>query len=142
MPRELELSWVAKLKQWRKRRKVNGKTKTFCLGAGTSKSDRLSYVRALTKWREIEETLNLAERGGKLRQGLDAWRDELASRRLVSSSKNAQQLLQLSPMSSMMMRNNSFVATHTEYVSNDAVNATNRLLRRREGWRICTENGR
>jgi integrase len=86
MPRELELSWVAKLKQWRKRRKVNGKTKTFYLGAGTSKSDRLSYVRALAKWREIEETLDLAERGDKLRQQLAAWRDELASRPDVDAS--------------------------------------------------------
>jgi hypothetical protein len=80
MPRELKLTWVAKLKQWRKRRTVNGKCRTYYLGSGTGKNDRVSYGRALAKWREIEKGLDLAERGTELRQLYDAWRDELASR--------------------------------------------------------------
>lgn len=80
MPRELKLTWVEKLKQWRKRRSVNGVSKTFYLGAGASKNDRVSYARALAKWHEIEKTLDLLDRGDDLRRGLEQWRNELASR--------------------------------------------------------------
>jgi hypothetical protein len=57
MPKQLELTWVGSLKQWRKRRKVEGKTKTWYLGTGAGRSDRASYDRALEKWKGIEKTL-------------------------------------------------------------------------------------
>src|SRR5688572_5459085 len=80
MPKALELTWVASLKQWRKRRTVNGVSKTFYLGKGSSKDDRLSYAKALAKWREIATGLDLEERGGALRQQCEEWLTQLASR--------------------------------------------------------------
>jgi hypothetical protein len=80
MQRALELTWVAKLKQWRKRRNIDGKTKTFYLGTGDGKSDRIGYVRALAKWREIEKRLDHAARGDEIRRQYDEWRQELLSR--------------------------------------------------------------
>jgi hypothetical protein len=108
MARELELTWVAKLRQWRKRRKVGGATKTFYLGAGTSKRDQISYAKALAKWREIEKTLELAERGDKLRQQLETWRDELAARPGIDASvyfvPTESKVDQTKPLSASMKR--------------------------------------
>ena len=47
MAKALELTWVAKLRQWRKRRNVGGKRKDFYLGTGSGPDDRESYRRAL-----------------------------------------------------------------------------------------------
>ncbi len=58
MAKTLKLSWVSALKQWRKRRKVDGKTKTFYLGTGNGKGDSESYRRALAKWETIEAGLD------------------------------------------------------------------------------------
>lgn len=62
MARKQTLTWVAKLKQWRKRRKVNGKPKDFYLGTGDGPSDRPSYAKALAKWQDIELALRISER--------------------------------------------------------------------------------
>ncbi|MDB5320331.1 MAG: hypothetical protein JWN40_1962 [Phycisphaerales bacterium] len=83
MARALELTWVAKLKRWRKRRKVDGKSKTFYLGTGDGKHDRVGYARALAKWREIEKALDHAERGEQLRREYEEWRNELIARPAV-----------------------------------------------------------
>jgi len=58
MSGKLELSWIGALKQWRKRRSIDGKRKDFYLGTGNGKADRESYERALTKWRVTEAQLN------------------------------------------------------------------------------------
>ena len=52
MPRkgQLELTWIASLKQWRKRYKG----KTHYLGTGRGKSDKVSYQQALLKWHELK----------------------------------------------------------------------------------------
>ena len=55
---KLELSWIDSLKQWRKRRFIDGKRKDFWLGTGKGKADRESYERALKKWRLKEAELN------------------------------------------------------------------------------------
>jgi hypothetical protein len=47
------LTWVASLRQWRKRRNVDGRTKTFYLGTGKGKDDQESFAAALKKWRAI-----------------------------------------------------------------------------------------
>ena len=59
--KKLELSWIGALSQWRKRRLVEGKTKTFYLGTGESKNDHESYQRALSKWKAIEAELDAAD---------------------------------------------------------------------------------
>lgn len=60
MAKELELTWIEKLCQWRKRRFVNGKRKDFYLGTGKGKDDRRSYQLALAKWKlkEAEQAPN------------------------------------------------------------------------------------
>jgi hypothetical protein len=58
---DLRITWVASLKQWRKRRNVSGKTKTFYLGTGESKDDHESYAAAVQKWKAILRDL---KRGG------------------------------------------------------------------------------
>ena len=45
----LKLTWVASLKQWRKRRNIDGKTNTFYLGTGKGKDDNESYAAAMKK---------------------------------------------------------------------------------------------
>ena len=80
MAKKLELSWITSNKQWRKRRKVNGKTKTFYLGTGNGKQDMVAYTRALKKWRDIEKSLIEAETGDRLLRGYELWREELAQR--------------------------------------------------------------
>ncbi len=62
MPRALELTWVQSLRQWRKRRKVGEKTKTFYLGTGKGKGDREAYVKALAKWNEIKSRLDAGQK--------------------------------------------------------------------------------
>ncbi|HWE03127.1 MAG TPA: hypothetical protein VG326_12025 [Tepidisphaeraceae bacterium] len=74
MSRKLELSWIASLKQWRKRRMVDGKTKTFYLGTGTGKADLDSYERALAKWNEIERGINVANEENRYA----AWHDQIS----------------------------------------------------------------
>jgi hypothetical protein len=49
MAKALELTWVEKLRQRRKRRNVGGKRKDFYLGAGNGRDDWASYQRALAK---------------------------------------------------------------------------------------------
>jgi hypothetical protein len=61
MAKTLELTWIAKLRQWRKRRFVKGKRKDFYLGTGTSKDDRRSYQLALAKWKIKEAELGAAK---------------------------------------------------------------------------------
>jgi hypothetical protein len=80
MKKALELTWIASSKQWRKRRSVNGKSRTYYLGTGNGKDDRESYAKALAKWRVIEQRLDLEERGGELRRQYDNWRAALVSR--------------------------------------------------------------
>ena len=58
MAKGLELTWVEKLRQWRKRRNVGGKRKDFYLGTGNGPDDRESYRRALGKWKLIEAELD------------------------------------------------------------------------------------
>lgn len=58
MNAKLELTWVGKLRQWRKRRFIDGKRKDFYLGTGNGKGDRESYERALKKWRLKEAELD------------------------------------------------------------------------------------
>ncbi|MFT3785524.1 MAG: hypothetical protein QM770_05090 [Tepidisphaeraceae bacterium] len=86
MPRELELTWVATLKQWRKRKTIDGKRKDYYLGTGSGKSDRASYARALAKWRDIEKTLELLTEGEALQERYNVWRDELASRAGINAA--------------------------------------------------------
>lgn len=86
MGKKLQLSWIAKLKQWRKRRKVNGETKTFYLGTGKSKDDHESYLRALTKWKQIEQKLVEGDETARLFQQFQEWRASLASRPNVDAT--------------------------------------------------------
>lgn len=53
----LELTWVAKLRQWRKRKTINGKRRDFYLGTGKGRDDIASYRKALARWRETEDRL-------------------------------------------------------------------------------------
>ena len=50
------------------------------LGSGNGKSDRISYIRALAKWREIEKTLDHAARGEEIVRQYEEWRSELINR--------------------------------------------------------------
>lgn len=53
----LELSWISSLRQWRKRRIIDGKPKSFYLGTGQGRFDQVSYGMALARWRKIEASL-------------------------------------------------------------------------------------
>ena len=55
--RNLELTWVKSLKQWRKRKTIDGKRRDFYLGTGKGRDDIASYRKALARWREIEDRL-------------------------------------------------------------------------------------
>ena len=55
---KLELTWVASLRQWRKRHKG----KTYYLGTGKGKSDRVAYRRALAKWNVVKAENDETER--------------------------------------------------------------------------------
>jgi integrase len=74
---KLELSWTAKVKQWRKRRTINGKTKTFYLGAGSGRDDAASYAKALAKWRKIESSLPQKRPVRATAEFDEQWRDFL-----------------------------------------------------------------
>jgi len=56
------LSWIAALKQWRKRYKG----KTYYLGTGHGKSDRAAYQRALIKWQMKKEEADREDEINKL----------------------------------------------------------------------------
>ena len=55
---KLELTWVASLKQWRKRHKGQ----TYYLGTGKGKSDRVAYRRALARWNTLKAEHDETER--------------------------------------------------------------------------------
>ena len=69
----MELTWVAKLRQWRKRRNVGGKRKDFYLGTGSGPDDRDSYRRALGKWKVIEAELDALKAAETLQQKYEKW---------------------------------------------------------------------
>lgn len=79
METRLELSWVPSLKQWRKRRMVNGKSKTYYLGTGNGRNDEPSYAKALAKWRQIEQTLPQPPPPKQLPGTNEEWRSFLAA---------------------------------------------------------------
>jgi hypothetical protein len=88
MAKALELTWVTKLRQWRKRRFVKGKRKDFYLGTGTGKDDRQSYQVALAKWKIKEAELNAAKDADTRQQQYRAWGDMLAARKIGSDERN------------------------------------------------------
>jgi len=57
MPLKLQLTWVAKLKQWRKRHRGE----TYYLGTGKGKTDVESYRKAVAKWVAKKAELDAAE---------------------------------------------------------------------------------
>ena len=68
---KFELTWVASLRQWRKRHKGQ----TYYLGTGKGKSDRAAYRRALAKWNvlnaendETERQIAMEERRRELQE--------------------------------------------------------------------------
>jgi integrase len=80
MAKALELTWIASLSQWRKRRNVGGKRKDFYLGTGNGKDDRASYERALAKWRIKEAELNAQDAADALQAAYAKWGESLAAR--------------------------------------------------------------
>src|SRR5688572_29669527 len=74
---EFDLSWIASLKQWRKRRTVEGKIKTFYLGTGNGPTDKAAYAKALAKWRDIEKDIVAAETAAKTKNQYEAWAKSL-----------------------------------------------------------------
>lgn len=73
---QLELSWIEKLGQWRKRKFVNGKRKDFYLCTGSGRDDLDSYRRALANWRTIEAQLDHDDEKQRLTQRLEDLRLE------------------------------------------------------------------
>src|SRR5689334_2425234 len=87
MAKELELTWVEKLRQWRKRRNVSGKRKDFYLGTGNGRDDWAGYQRALAKWKVIEAELDAAKAQAAVQNAYAQWGDMLAARDLPDNRK-------------------------------------------------------
>src|SRR6476660_6171492 len=89
MAKALELTWVAKLRQWRKRRNVGGKRTDFYLGTGDGPDDRESYRRALGKWKVIEAELDALKAAETLQQKYEKWGAMLAARQRYLATLSA-----------------------------------------------------
>lgn len=87
---KLQLTWVAKLKQWRKRRNVDGETKTFYLGSGLGKDDAESYARAMAKWLALEKTLPETK---ALHLDADLWNEQPGSVRTAICNRHGTKTL-------------------------------------------------
>lgn len=80
MARKTKLSWFPPRRQWRKRRKIDGKVKTWYLGeAGTNKTDLEAYRAAVAEWEQIEAELEADEAEAE-RQALREQHRELHQR--------------------------------------------------------------
>jgi integrase len=66
MPLRLKLSWITRLKQWRKRYKGQ----TYYLGTGLGKTDMESYRKALAKWDAKQAELKAADQKAQAEQKL------------------------------------------------------------------------
>jgi hypothetical protein len=98
MAKVFELTWVAKLRQWRKRRNVGGKRKDFYLGTGNGPDDRESYRRALGKWKVIEAELDALKAAETLQQKYEKWGAMLAARQGPNRKPDATPLPQPCPL--------------------------------------------
>jgi hypothetical protein len=98
MAKALELTWVAKLRQWRKRRNVGGKRKDFYLGTGNGADDRESYRRPLGKWKVIEAELDALKAAETLQQKYAKWGAMLAARQRENGKPDTTPLPQPCPL--------------------------------------------
>lgn len=87
MAKGLELTWIASLRQWRKRRNVSGKRKDFYLGTGNGRDDWAGYQRALAKWKVIEAELDAAKAQTAVENAYAQWGEMLAARDLPDNRK-------------------------------------------------------
>jgi hypothetical protein len=83
MPRKLKLTWIAKLKQWKK----VYKGKQHWLGTGASKDDMQSYKLALEEFERRKVKIDAEARAADQTSPYAPWQNSLASREGVEPEK-------------------------------------------------------